>query len=109
MDISALYSAAYPPGTKRDHCTRIASPTEVHRITGQVDSSREIYDGGADAIKLAQNVPSERRTFTVDDVYQIVETGIVDEDAHIERLDGELYVIGQQGPSTPRSRWFCTE
>jgi Uma2 family endonuclease len=39
-----------------------------------------------------------RRRFTVDEVYRMVEDGILDEDEHVELLDGELVVVSPQGP-----------
>ena len=41
---------------------------------------------------------SERRRFTVDDVDRMVAAGILDPDEHIELLDGELFLMGRQGP-----------
>ncbi len=39
-----------------------------------------------------------RRRFTVDEVYRMVEDGILDEDERVELLDGELVVVSPQGP-----------
>jgi Uma2 family endonuclease len=41
----------------------------------------------------------EHRTFTVDDVHRMVEAGILDEDEHVELLDGVLYAMSPQGPA----------
>jgi Uma2 family endonuclease len=41
---------------------------------------------------------SERRKFTVGDLDRMVEAGILDPDEHIELLDGELFLMGRQGP-----------
>jgi Uma2 family endonuclease len=45
---------------------------------------------------LASDLP--RRRFTVDEVNQMVEQGILGEDEHVELLDGELVVMSPQGP-----------
>ena len=39
-----------------------------------------------------------RRLFTVDEVMQMVEQGILDEGEHVELLEGELVVVTPQGP-----------
>jgi Uma2 family endonuclease len=41
----------------------------------------------------------EQRTFTVDDVYRMVDAGIIEEDEHVELLDGVLLVMSPQGPA----------
>ncbi|MEO1171201.1 MAG: Uma2 family endonuclease [Myxococcota bacterium] len=41
----------------------------------------------------------ERRRFTVDEVLQMVEAGILSADEPIELLEGELVVVHPQGPS----------
>ena len=45
-------------------------------------------------------LPSDlpRRRFTVDEVNQMVEQGILGEDEHVELLEGELVVMSPQGP-----------
>lgn len=43
--------------------------------------------------------PVARRTFTVDEVYRMLEVGILAEDEHVELLDGELVVVTPQGPA----------
>ena len=40
-----------------------------------------------------------RRPFTVDEVYRMLEVGILHEDEHVEPLDGELVVVSPQGPT----------
>jgi Uma2 family endonuclease len=45
---------------------------------------------------LPADIP--RRRFTVDEVSQMVEQGILGEDEHVELLDGELVVMSPQGP-----------
>jgi len=45
---------------------------------------------------LPRDLP--RRLFTVDEVMQMVEQGILDEDEHVELLEGELVVVTPQGP-----------
>ena len=41
----------------------------------------------------------EYRSLTVDDVYRMVEAGILDPDEHVELLDGVLLQVNAQGPS----------
>lgn len=41
--------------------------------------------------------PGERRMFTVDEVYRMVDAGVLDEDEHVELLEGELCPMSPQG------------
>lgn len=41
----------------------------------------------------------ETRRFTVDEVERMVEVGVLDEDEHVELIEGELLVVTPQGPS----------
>ena len=44
-------------------------------------------------------VQTQQRTFTVDDVLQMVEAGILGADEHVELLDGVLREMSPQGPA----------
>lgn len=40
----------------------------------------------------------ETRRFTADEVMRMIEAGVLQEDEHVELLDGELVVVNPQGP-----------
>lgn len=47
---------------------------------------------------IAQETAWPRHAFTVDEVLRMVESGILDEDAHVELLEGDLVEVSPQGP-----------
>jgi Uma2 family endonuclease len=46
----------------------------------------------------AQQSEQPRRKFTVDEVMRMVSAGILDEDDHVELIEGELFVMSPQDP-----------
>ena len=51
------------------------------------------------AMTMAASSPEfARRRFTVDEVSQMVERGILREDERVELIDGELLIVSPQGP-----------
>jgi Uma2 family endonuclease len=47
---------------------------------------------------IAQDTVWPRHAFTVDEVLRMVASGILDEDAHVELLEGDLVEVSPQGP-----------
>lgn len=47
---------------------------------------------------IAQDTAWPRHAFTVDEVLRMVDSGILDEDAHVELLEGDLVEVSPQGP-----------
>ena len=48
--------------------------------------------------RLTPNGKPAPRRFTVEEVYKMTETGILPEDERIELIEGEIIVMGKQGP-----------
>ena len=85
--------------------TRLSSsPDVVDRVSRSLaatfTSTAGVYDRRrAICAQIGASEENERRHFTVDEVLKMVEAGILDDDEHVELLDGELVVMSPQGPA----------
>jgi len=70
-----------------------------HRLRGRVSAPQPLYPRRAMAIA---SPPTDEalttRPFTVDEVMQMCEVGIIGEDEHVELLWGQLVEVSPQGP-----------
>lgn len=59
--------------------------------------SRALADARVHGYASEMFAEAERRLFTVDEVFRMVDAGVLDEDEHVELLEGELVMVPPQG------------
>jgi Uma2 family endonuclease len=81
---------------------RAKKTRRLQRDAQVVDLEAGHYNEGAKNVQPMRSHLEPTRAFTVDEVYRMVDAGILAEKEHVELLDGELRPMTPQGPEHVR-------